>query len=621
MGRQVIKGFPPAIREVPEDPAAWLAWRKKVLAFRELCHRQADEDPEKRAALIKLAGESPAFFMAVFGVIHEPRNIVDMDLDADGNIIEMERPRGWYPWIPYPFQVRMINWIGDVKSRSNDRLGRGDGVVEKSRDVGGTWTFCLVAAHDWLFQDDTIIGLLSRKEALVDSSDPSSMFFKIRALLGLNRKIPEICHAPGTFFDGARVRLPDYLYPAGFEPKYHDLKLNLKHPTKTNQIVGEGTTSKSGIGSRTTWSLLDEGAKIPDLLDIWSGLGPVTDHRFVISSADRRDGDGMYILAEAGRAAQRNPTLEGPSLLSLPWDVIPLRDQNWYERTRARYISEGNLEGFAREYEINWNSGFGDWVYPLAQKIVPEDAPYSPTLGQVTGSIDPGIRDPTAVEMFQHIPGTPEYNLFDALVLQTPSAEYLAPVLMGWPPLHPIRDEYPDQGLQEFMDTMWEIRQQGYNVRWVGDPYGNNVGGANSDTYYTALWRRSRELNEQYPDLPPAQVTVMTKYDEGARYHRGRKEALTRMIPRIHFNNIPRVRHIVDALRNYRYKSADDARAVQNEPNTPLHDWSSHPTTAAEFFAVVATISDYIAGPKLSPVKSGRRGATRPPTPGYSRLR
>src|SRR5690606_39540107 len=81
--KQVIKGFPPAIREVPEDPAAWLAWRKKVLAFRELCHRQADEDPEKRAALIKLAGESPAFFMAVFGVIHEPRNIVDMDLDAD----------------------------------------------------------------------------------------------------------------------------------------------------------------------------------------------------------------------------------------------------------------------------------------------------------------------------------------------------------------------------------------------------------------------------------------------------------------------------------------------------------------------------------------------------------
>lgn len=54
---QIIRGFPPAIREVPEEPAAWLAWRKKVLAFRELCHRQADEDPEKRAALIKLAGE------------------------------------------------------------------------------------------------------------------------------------------------------------------------------------------------------------------------------------------------------------------------------------------------------------------------------------------------------------------------------------------------------------------------------------------------------------------------------------------------------------------------------------------------------------------------------------
>lgn len=232
--------------------------------------------------------------------------------------------------------------------------------------------------------------------------------------------------------------------------------------------------------------------------------------------------------------------------------------------------------------------------------------PWSPTLGSVTGSIDPGIRDPTAVGMFQSVPGAGDFNMFDALVMQTPSAEYLAPILMGWPPNHPVRDEYPDQGLQEFMDLMWEIRKTGYDVNWVGDPYGNNVGGANSDTYYTSLWRRSQELNEAYPDLPPAAIQVMTKYDEGARYHRARKESATQMIPRTHFNNTARVRHVVSALQNYRYKSQDESRAVQNEPNSPAHDWSSHPATMFEYFAVVSQIADYLSGPQLKPVKMGR---------------
>jgi len=605
-----INGFPDHIANVPEDRVGWLRWREDVLAFRELCHRLAEEDHEKRAGILALAASDPAFFMAVFGVIHEPRGTTDFRLDEHGNVVEMYRPRGWYPWIPYPFQVKFLRWIQEVLSTQSDESGKGDGAVEKSRDMGATWLFCAFAAWQWLFDDDVFVGFYSHKEALVDSSNPSSMFFKLRALLGINRKVPELCHAPDTIFDGHRVRLPDWMFPVGFESKEHDLKLNLKHPTKTNQIFGEATTSKSGIGSRTTWNLIDEGAKIDNVLDIWSGMSAVTDHRFINSSADRREGDGMYILVEQARAAQRDPSLEGPRLLSLPWHLHPLRDQGWYNRMKARHGADPS--GFAREYDIDWNAGQGDFVYPMARQIVPEPVEWDPLAGEVTCTIDPGLRDATAVEWFQFLPGTGGmYSCFEALVLKTPSAAYLAPILMGFPPGHEIRNNYPDTSIQDVMDLTWELRKNFIPVRYVGDPYGDNTGGAGTGSFYEALTLRSQELCAEYPDLPPVEIAVLTKYDEGARYHPKRKEAGASMIPRIKWNNSPRVRYVVESLQNYRYKSQDEGRLVQNEPNKPAHDWSSHPSTAFEYFAIIATIDNYLAMPNLSPVIPGQSSSRR----------
>lgn len=618
---EVINGFPAHFREVPEDRVGWLRWRDQVLAYREHLHRVADEDHTKRAAIVQLAANDPAFFMCIFGVLHDPKGTTDLHLNERGEIEEMRRPRGWYPWIPYPFQVRTLRWIDEVLAVDDDETGKGDGVVEKSRDMGATWMFCLRAAHHWLFADDTIIGFYSHKEALVDSASPKSMFFKVRALLGLNRKVPERCHAPETLFHNSRVRLPDYLYPAGFESKQHDLKLNLKHPTKTNQIQGEATTSKSGIGDRTYYNVLDEAAKNEDLLNIWSGMGPVTDHRFANSSADRREGDGMYILVEQAKQAQRNPSLEGPSLLSLRWNDHPLRDEDWYRWMYGRFKASNDEAGFAREYEIDWNAGLGDWVYPIARQVQPTPAPWSPLLGQEYCTIDPGIRDPTAVEWFQGIPGSGgHFNLFEALVLKTPSAEYLAPILMGWPRGHEVREQYLDHAIQEVMDVMWEIRRTGRVIKYVGDPFGNNVGGADSESFYVALFRASDEYSTRYPSLPPVSITVMTNYDNSARYHPGRKEAMTRFIPRVHANDTPRVRAVIEAWQNYRYKSQDEGRIVMNEPARPAHDWTSHPTTAGEFMAVIATIDDLVSGVTLQPVKQGRQHSQRsirPGTPGY----
>lgn len=617
-----IRGLPAHLATVPDDTIDWLRWREKALAFRELCHRMCDDDPEQRAGIIALAAQDPAFFTLVFGCILEPRDITDYRVNDDGELVSFRKPRGWYPWIPYGFQIETIRFIEGCVSRQDDPTGKGDGVVEKSRDMGATWNFCLYVSHQWLFADDFIAGLFSRKEDLVDSNDPASMFYRIESLLGLNPKVPETTYAPGTIFDGARVRIPDYLIPAGYEAKVHNQKLSLRHPTKTNQIVGESTTSRSGIGTRTSVSIIDEAAKIDNLLEMWSGMGPVTNHRFVLSSADRRYGDGMFILANRAKLAAQDPTRSGASFLSLSWDRHPLRDAGWLERERARY--EGDEHGFKREYEIDWDAGMGDWVYPAAKTLIPVDAPFVEVGGgDVYGSIDPGLRDPTSVVFSQHMPVENIYHIFEALELATPNAEYLAPILMGFPPGHQVRAAYPEHALQDVMDFTWNMRKTGRAIRWVGDSYGDNAGGSSRESFYEALFLTSEELSKTYPDLPPVKIIVMTKYDEGARYHRKRKECLASMLPRMRFHDAPRTRFVLEAIQNNRYKSQDEDRIVMNEPNNPAHDWSSHATTACEFLAVMATIMDFQRGPVLKPQKSTpfrRKRDLRPEPAGFKRI-
>lgn len=622
---QRIRGLPEHIAEVPEDGTDWLRWREDALLFREWCRRAADDDPEMRAYIMGLAANDPAFDMLVYGAIFEPRRVTDQRIDEDGEIEEFVRPQGWYPWVPYPFQVELVRFIEDCMARQDDPLGRGDGVIEKSRDMGATWVFCFFVANRWRYADDFIAGLFSRKEDMVESKNQSSMFYRIEANLGLNTKVPDTCRAPGTIFDGHKVRPPSYLVPLGYEAKIHNTQLNLLHPTKTNEILGEATTSRSGVGTRTSMNVLDEAAKIDDLLEMWAIHEAVTDHRFALSSADRQYGDGMYILATQARLARQDPRREGPALLTLDWRKHPLRDEAWAQRRRARFAGDGDLNRFEREYEIDWDAGMGDWVYPASKTILPGRFPYELTHGDVYGQIDPGLRDPTSVIFHQYVPVQNRYRCIEAITLKTPNAEYLAPILMGFPPGHQARNAYVEQAIHEVMDFTWMLRQQGRKIVWIGDTYGDNQGGAGRESFYEALLRTSRELSKLYPDLPPVELVVMTKYDEGARFHRKRKECLTSMLPRYDFDDTPRVRYVLEAIQSNRYKSQEDGRLVMNEPNSPAHDWSSHPTSACEYGAVWFTILDLqklpMTGATTAKAKKRRQANQRLAMPaGYRRL-
>jgi hypothetical protein len=325
-------------------------------------------------------------------------------------------------------------------------------------------------------------------------------------------------------------------------------------------------------------------------------------------------------LGQQARQAARDPTAHGPRLISLPWWRHPLRDQVWENRQRARHANDE--QGFAREYELDWDAGLGDWVYPSAKLIDPVDAPYVPGVGKVYVAIDPGIRDPTSVVFIQWIPGEEmPWRLVEALTIQTHEAKYLTPILMGFPPGHEMRSQYNLQSVQEVMDFTWELRQSGIDISWVGDPYGDHKSGSNSESYYMVLAMHSQELSEAYPDLPAVEVLVYTKYDEGARYHRKRKDELTKKLRVTLFHNAPRVRYVLKALQDAKYKPQDENQIVQNEPQEPAHDWTSHPRSACEYWAVNSAIFELVEGVELEPTIPGIETVpVRKPTPGYTMM-
>src|SRR3989304_5805294 len=381
-----IEALPDNLRDIPQDRTGWLIWRSAVLAYRTLIHRLCETDREMQAVQYELASRDPEYWRVMFGVLYEPRTTMDLALDDAGNEFTFVKPQGWYAWAPFPFQVEAGRWVQDVKSRTMDTLGRGDGVMEKSREMGASWEFCKEAGHDWLFADNMTIGMLSRKEDMVDAPEDSrSLFFKIRALVGVYDKVPDTSYAPGTIWDGGPCRLPLWMRPVGFEKRFHDFRGKLLHPTRSNAILGESTSSKSGIGARATYMVSDEAAKIEALADIWGGLGATTPHRFVVSSAALRYGPDFYNLARAGERSANHPDLPGPSYFRIPWQAHPLRNDQWFESEKAR---SSDPHDFAREYEINYHAGFGDWVYAYARQLAEKPAPYAPGLGQGTCSID-----------------------------------------------------------------------------------------------------------------------------------------------------------------------------------------------------------------------------------------
>src|SRR5262249_33628937 len=108
------------------------------------------------------------------------------------------------PFDLFPRQAEFLVWLAEREA------AQGNGLVEKSRDMGVTWLCCLHALHGWLFRDGFKASFGSRKLDLVDRrGDPDSIFEKLRFLLH---------------------NVPPWMLPARFSWEEHDCEAKLINP-------------------------------------------------------------------------------------------------------------------------------------------------------------------------------------------------------------------------------------------------------------------------------------------------------------------------------------------------------------------------------------------------------
>jgi hypothetical protein len=550
----VIPGLPDNLRVVPDDPERWSAWSQAVAAYRKLRRRECERDTRQQDIEYERCRRDAAYFITMWGVVFEPRKVAD-------------RPPEWKPFVLFASQVRFVRWIDAVNAQEDK--GRGDGVVEKSRDMGATNIFCAYAVHHFLFHEVFICGFISRNFELVYRKNASdTIFYKLQALLGVEDGVPPA------------LKLPRFLQPAGFAKELHVAPGAITNPEegRTCFLVGETTTKLAGVGGRSTMRVNDEAARFDAFGEAWSNQQATTDHRFALSSADMKSPE-FYDMARLGEECLIDPDKDGPSFIKLTWDMHPFHTDEWFARQRARAASDGTLAKFQREYEIDYFAGLGDHVYPRFRSVVTPDAPYDPHGGPMYCFVDPGTRDPAALIYVQADLVNGGWNVVEAFEgLGGEDVSFYASVMTGiyLSGEHQYDyDIYP--GVHELMQFTSSIRLP---ITYIGDPDGNKrgAGGDETATWYKQLTLAARKLGNRT-------IFVQSITADDARAFNTRITATNELLPYFRFHRAPGPSRVLFCLQSSRYQSGK-GRVETREPLKPLHDEYSHTRTAFEYGCV-----------------------------------
>lgn len=225
------------------------------------------------------------------------------------------------PFFTFEFQDSTIQWVVDHIE------GKKDGLLEKSREMGITWLlFAAIPLYYWLFRDGVNFLVGSYKEVLVDDKTSDSIFGKIDYLL---------------------AGLPKWMIPKKFNINKHRTKLKLINPSNNNLISGDTMNPQFGRGARKTAVLFDELGFWDYAKDAWESTSDTTECRIANSTPH---GYNYYAhLRESGI-----------DVLTLLWNLHPMKDQQWYEFEKHRRTEEE----FAQEIEISYSKSREGKVYP-----------------------------------------------------------------------------------------------------------------------------------------------------------------------------------------------------------------------------------------------------------------
>ena len=216
--------------KVPKDFAENMLFRSQMLT-------EAQSNKELQVALKLNCKQSISFFFDTFLYTYDPR-VEPFSL----------------PFITYPYEnTDIIDWLLERIDKQRD------GLIDKTRDMGVTWTILGVFYHQWLFRDGFLAHLGSKTEDDVDrSGDIKSLFEKLRFFIKTT---------------------PDWLLPH-FDMRF----MRLINEDNGNSITGESANPYFARQGRYRVIFYDEFPATEYAEDIWIGMGDSTPSRIVVGT-------------------------------------------------------------------------------------------------------------------------------------------------------------------------------------------------------------------------------------------------------------------------------------------------------------------------------------------------
>ena len=300
----------------PPDYDAVYRWRAKTLT-------QLMADSDLLASAHTYYSTRPAEFIMDWMDTYDPRR----------------KGSKWIPFVFFTKQEELVDFLEELDADQES------GLLEKARDMGATWVACAYSVWRYLFREADSLGWGSRKELLVDKmGNADSIFEKMRLIL---------------------KRMPKIWLPKEFKHSRDTRYMNFTNPENGSMISGE-SGDNIGRGGRKAMYFKDEAAHYerPELIE--AALGDNTNCQVDISSVN---GLGNVFHRRREHGVDWHPGCEiEPGYVRvfiMDWSDHPAKDQNWYDKRKAKYEREGMLHVFAQEVDRNYSAAISNTAIPF----------------------------------------------------------------------------------------------------------------------------------------------------------------------------------------------------------------------------------------------------------------
>lgn len=427
---------------------------------------------------------------------------------------------------PFPFQKRMIRDLANAIDKGEDVF------IEKCREMGATYTTLGVLIWFWLFKPASNFLIGSRKEDYVDNRRGGVVGNKEESLFG---KI-----------DYMMSRLPGFMLPAGFHRDKHFTYMSLVNPENGNAIGGESSNQNFSRGGRQRAILLDEFAFWDNDTAAWGSTADTTNCRIVLTTPGIKPGKAKRL--RFGKDGEKI------KLITLPYTLDPRKTKAWLQEQRERR----SVEDFNREIMINWELSITGRVYPEIENAAFGDFPFMP--GQTLYcSGDYGL-DGTVFLFWQINKANGKARLIDAYQNDGQIIQFYFP-LFG--KQIDSAFNYNDDDLKAFS----EISKLPPAIHF-GDV----------DVRKKSFVKSTSTLEElQKIGIYVQSITkndFLTRRDITKRY----------LSQGIEVNRNHRTDYILECWKMYRYPERKEDSQATTPIVKPIHDFTSHPSTAMEYF-------------------------------------